>query len=144
VYKRQDDPLANYFYAMAIWKQAGQTADPSTLDRVENLLTHAVKTDPRCSDAYLQLGVLQTTRRDYPKAIEFYTRAIEADPQSSQAHYRLGIAYDRVGDKQKAAEQFRLHDELEKQQAAEVDRQRREVKQFIVVVDGKQSSPAPQ
>ncbi len=139
-----DDPLANYFYAMTLWKQPGQSADKATLARVENLLIHAVSSDPKCSEAYLQLGVLQATRRDYPKAIEFYTRAIQANPQLSEAHYRLGVAYDRVGDKGKAAEQFRLHDEIEKQQAAEVEKQRREVKQFVVVVDGKQPVPTTQ
>ena len=83
--------------------------------------------------------MLQATRRDYPKAIEFYSKAIEANPQMSEAHYRLGIAYDRAGEKEKAAEQLRLHDEIEKQQAAAVEKQRREVKQFLVVVEGKKS-----
>ncbi len=133
------DPLANYFYAMAIWKSKGQAADPPTLERVQDLLTRAVNADPKCSDAFLQLGVLEAARHDYRKAIEFYTRAIEADPRSSEAHYRLGVAYDRAGDKRKAAEQFRVHDEIEKQQAAAVEKQRREVKQFVVVVDGTQS-----
>jgi len=131
------DPLANYFYAMALWKQGGPSPDPPTFARVQGLLNNAVKADPKCSDAYLQLGVLEATRRDYPKAIEFYTRAIDANPQLSEAHYRLGIAYDRVGEKEKAEEQLRLHAEIEKQQAAAVDKQRREVKQFLVVVDGK-------
>lgn len=139
-----DAPLANYFYAMSLWKQKGQTPDKATFTRVENLLKHAVSSDPQCTEAWLQLGIVQATRRDYPKAIEFYGRAIQANPQLSEAHYRLGVAYDRMGDKQKAAEQFRLHDEIEKQQAAAVEKQRREVKQFVVVVDGKQSGPAPQ
>ena len=136
-----EDPLASYFYAMALWKQKGQTIDSATLDRVQGLLSRAVKLDPRCSDAYLQLGVVEATRRDYPKAIEFYTKAIEVNPQLSEAHYRLGMAYDRVGDKTRASEQFRLHDELEKQQAAEVEKQRRQVKQFVVVVDAAKDGP---
>ncbi len=85
----------------------------------------------------MQLGVLQSTRRDYEKAIGFYTKAIEANPQLSEAHYRLGVAYDRVGDKERAKQEFQRHDEIEKQQATEVEKQRREVKQFLVVVDGK-------
>ena len=62
---RPADPLANYFYAMTVWKQKGQTIDAPTLDHVQDLLTKAVTIDPKCSDAYLQLGVLQSTRRDY-------------------------------------------------------------------------------
>jgi tetratricopeptide (TPR) repeat protein len=134
---RPNDPLANYFYAMAIWKQKGQGIDPPTLMRVQDLLNTAIKNDPQCSDAYLQLGVIAAALNNFPMAIDFYNQAIKADPLLSQAHYRLGVAYDRVGYKDKAAEQFRLHDEIEKQQAALVDKQRREVKQFLVVVDGK-------
>ncbi len=144
VAQRPSDPLANYFYAMALWKQGGPSPDPSTYTRVQELLDRAVKADPKCSDAFLQLGVLEATRHDYPKAIEFYTKAIEADSQSSQAHYRLGIAYDRAGEKEKAAQQLRLHEELEKQQAAAVEKQRREVKQFLVVVESKRPDSTPE
>ena len=134
-----EDPLANYFYAMTLWKQKGQSIDPASLDRIQDLLTKAVKIDPKCSEGYLQLGVLQSSRHDYAKAIEFYLKAIAANPQMSEAHYRLGVAYDRAGEKDKAAQQFQLHDEIEKQQAAAVEKQRREVKQFLVVVDGKKA-----
>ena len=39
----------------------------------------------------------------------------------------------------KGKEEFQLHDEIKKQQAALVDKQRREVKQFLVIVNGKTS-----
>jgi tetratricopeptide (TPR) repeat protein len=131
--------VAKYFYAMALWKQAGPAPDAGTFARVRALLNHAVNIDPRCSDAWFQLGVLEASRGGYQKAIEFYSKAIDADPRSSQAHYRLGIAYDRVGEKEKAAQQLRLHEELEREQAAAVEKQRREVKQFLVVVDAKKA-----
>jgi Flp pilus assembly protein TadD len=65
-------------------------------------------------------------------AIAVYGKAIEANPQLAEAHYRLGLAYDRVGDRDKAKQEFQIHEDLGKQQAAEVERQRREVKQFLV------------
>jgi tetratricopeptide (TPR) repeat protein len=140
------NPLANYYYAMTLWKQQGLSIDQKALERVETMLTKALTIDPQCSDAYLQLGNLNASRHDYAKAIGFYRKAIETNPQLSEAHYRLGVAYDRVGDRAKATEQFQLHDEIGKQQAAAVDRQRREVKQFLVVVPDKpaDSSPSPQ
>ncbi|HEY3626707.1 MAG TPA: tetratricopeptide repeat protein [Terracidiphilus sp.] len=141
--QRPADPLANYFYAMALWKQNGPRPDPPTFARVHELLSKAVTLDPQCSDAYLQLGVLEATRRDYQKAIGFYAKAIDANPQSSEAHYRLGIAYDRMGEKEKAAQQLALHEELKKQQAAAIEEQRREVKQFLVVVEGKKLDANP-
>jgi tetratricopeptide (TPR) repeat protein len=141
---RPEDPLANYYYAMTVWKQKGQSIDPATLQRVEELLIKAVTIDPQCGEAYLQLGVLESTRQGYAKAIGYYTKAIQANPQLSNAHYRLGVAYDRVGDKESAQKEFQLHDEIEKQQAALVDKQRREVKQFLVVVNGKTAASSPQ
>lgn len=140
---RPADPLANYYYAMTLWKQKGSSADAPSLQHVQDLLTKAVAVDPGCSEAYLQLGVLEATRRDFNKAIAYYNKAIEANPQMSEAHYRLAVAYDRVGEKEKAQQQFQLHDQIEKQQAAAVEKQRRDVKQFLVVVDGKSADTAP-
>jgi len=129
--------LANYYYAMTYWKQHGQATDPKTLDHVGGLLTKAVTIDPKCGSAYLQLGILEASQHNFEKSIAYYSKAIEADPQMSEAHYRLGVAYDRIGERSKAAEEFKMHDEIEKQRAASVERQRREVKQFLVVVDKK-------
>ncbi len=137
-----DNPLANYFYAMTMWKQHGQSVDVKILRQVEAMLTKAVTVDPRCSDAYLQLGVLHSTQRDYQGAIGYYAKAIETNPQMSEAHYRLGVAYDRVGDHPRAQREFELHEQIDKQQKADVERQRREVKQFLVVVPEKASAPA--
>jgi len=126
--------LANYYYALAYWKEHGKRTDPSTIEYVEGYLNKAVEADQNCSGAFLQLGILQASRGNYALAADFYRRAIVADPESTEAHYRLGIAYDRLGDKQKAADEFSLHDRLEKQHAAAIDRERREVKQFVVQV----------
>jgi tetratricopeptide (TPR) repeat protein len=120
---------ANYLYAMALSKRR-QEPGPETL------LIKAVALDPKCADAYLQLGILYSSRRNLQQAIGFYRQAIHADPQMGEAHYRLGVAYDRTGAAEKAKQEFQLHDEIEKSQAAEVERQRREVKQFSVVLEG--------
>jgi tetratricopeptide (TPR) repeat protein len=93
-----------------------------------------VTIDPNFDDAYLQLGILHAAESDFDKAIGFYTKAIAANPQLSAAHYRLGVAYERTGEPAKAKQEFQLHDEIEKQQAAAVERQRREIKQFLVVL----------
>lgn len=135
--------LANYLYAMALWKRQEQAPDEQARQQVESLLTKAVAIDPECGEAYLQLGILYSSQRPPEKAIGFYTKAIEADPQLGEAHYRLGVAYDRLGMPEKAAQEFQQHDEIEKLQAATVERQRREVKQFLVVLEGQPGSPPP-
>ena len=138
VQQQPRNSLANYFYAMAIWKM-----NHLSLQQVESLLAKAVAIDPKCGDAYLQLGILASSQHNFEKAIGYYTKAIEVDPQLGEAHYRLGVAYDRIGSPEKAKQEFQLHDEIEKQQAAAVERQRREVKQFLVVLQGQPAtSPA--
>jgi tetratricopeptide (TPR) repeat protein len=140
----QDQPgnsLANYFYAMAIWKRDGQLAEPQTLQRVEALLKKAVNVDAKCSDAYLQLGILASSQHDLKTAIGYYEKAIEANPQAGDAHYRLGVAYDRTGEQMKAKHEFELHDAIEKQQAEAIEQQRREVKQFQIVLQGQSAYP---
>jgi tetratricopeptide (TPR) repeat protein len=136
--------LANYFYAMAFWKWKEQPADERVVQRVESLLSKAVAIDAKCGDAYLQLGILHASQRDYQKAIGFYEKAIEVSPQLADAHYRLGVAYDRLGEPDKARKEFELHNEIKKQQDAAVERERRDVKQFLVVVPRQPAySPTP-
>jgi tetratricopeptide (TPR) repeat protein len=142
--KQPDSPLANYLYAMDVWKRQELQANQRDLQQVETLLTKAVKIDRKCVDAYLQLGILYSSQHNYEKAIGFYTKAIELDPQLGEAHYRLAVAYDRTGDPAKAKAEFVLHDEIEKQNAAAVERQRREIKQFLVVLQGQPAHSKPQ
>ncbi len=131
--EKPDNSLANYLYAMAIWKRQELSVNKLATPQVEDLLSKAVSLDPKCFDGYLQLGILAASQHDYEKAIRLYTKAIEIDPQLGEAHYRLGVAYDRLGQREKAQQEFQLHDEIEKRQAAAVERERRDVKQFVVV-----------
>jgi tetratricopeptide (TPR) repeat protein len=132
--------LANYYYAMAIWKRQRSSDNQQALQQVKALLEKATAIDPNFADAYLQLGIFSFAQHNFANSVELYTKALEADPQLCDAHYRLGLAYQRIGEPMKAKSEFQLHDELEKQQAADVERQRREVKQFLVVLKGQ---PAP-
>jgi tetratricopeptide (TPR) repeat protein len=129
---------------MTIWKRQEQPPDQQSLQQVETLLTKAVAIDPNCVDAYLQLGILYSSKKDYEKAIGFYTKAIKVDPQLGEAHYRLGVAYDRTGQSAKAKSEFLLHDEIEKKQADAIESQRREIKQFLVVLQGQPVHPPAQ
>lgn len=127
--------LANYYYAMALWKQQGHATDPQIIRSVKDLLTRAVTLDPECADGYLQLGNLSARQNQWEQAVAFYLKAIHANPDLSEVHYRLGVAYERTGENAKAREQFQLHDAIAKEQAAEIQRQRLAVKQFVVLPD---------
>ncbi len=124
--------FADYYFAMALWKQQPPSAGSSMERQIAALLHQAVAADPGCGEAWLQLGNLQAQAGDYTSAIQLYTKAVDAKPQLTDAYYRLGIAYDRTGQRDKAREAFAQHDRIQKQQAAEVEKQRRAIKQFVI------------
>jgi tetratricopeptide (TPR) repeat protein len=138
--REPDNSRANYYLAMAIWKQSGQEIDEETTRKIETMLTKSVTIDPKFCDPYVQLGNLKSQHKDFAEAAELYAKAIQADPQSSEAHYRLGLAYDRLGERAKAQREFQLHEDIEKQRADATDHERREVKQFIVEVPDKSAN----
>ena len=128
------NPLANYYYAMALKKQQGSKADPRVIAQMADLLTKAVTIDQKCAVAFVELGNLSAAGRQWEPAINYYLQAIKADKDLSDAHYRLAVAYQRSGKQELAKEQFQLHDEIAARQAAEIQRQREAVKQFLVVL----------
>ncbi len=126
--------LAHYYYAMALLKRAKESGDSAISQPVEALLRRSVTIDPQLGQAYLQLGILYFGKGDYEQAIHAYQKTIEVSPQLSEAHYRLGVAYQRMGDQAKAQQEFQTHQQVEKTEAAAVERQRKEVKQFLIVL----------
>jgi len=141
VQQQPGSSIANYLYAMSILKHQEQLPDKQAVQQAEALLTKAVTIDSKCSEAYLQLGIISASQSDFDKAIGFYTKAIEANPQLADAHYRLGVAYDRTGQSAKAKQEFKLHDQMKQQQVEDTERQRREVKQFLIVQPKEPAGP---
>ncbi len=152
-----DSALANYYYAVAVWNTTSAKADKAfdtqaNADRaaqVNALLQKAVHLDAKLSAAYLQLGIVYSQRRDFSQAIAEYRKAIEVsserDETLAEAHYRLAQAYARTGDTAKAQVELKLHADLDKQIMESVDRQRREVQQFVISLQkSKSTSSQPQ
>ena len=126
--------LANYYYALALWKRerGAQTSDTSR--RAEALLQRAAAIDPKFDSAYLQLGDLYSARAEWPAALASYEKAVATNPASSQNRYRLGLTYRRMGEEVKAQHEFEKYKELERKEADQVERQRRELRQFLFVL----------
>ena len=136
---RPEDPTANYNEAMMLLK-GGSAGDRA---RAAELLEKTVALDPHFANGYLQLGILALARRDNAGAQVQLERAIRADDSLAEAHYRLGVLYGRAGDSEKAKVQFARHEALVKKQAEAVEKERREVKQFLVVLgDGRGEAAA--
>jgi tetratricopeptide (TPR) repeat protein len=123
--------LAQYYYAMSLWK--GKRAEDSSFDlrEVESLLQKSVALDPALSEAHVQLGNLFADQRQYDKSIPEYVRALELNPNLPDAHYRLGQDYVHVGQKERAQKEFEVYQGLRAQHMADLDKERAEVQQFV-------------
>jgi tetratricopeptide (TPR) repeat protein len=133
----QDQPenaFANYYYALALWKRERGTQNPDTLRQVEALLQKSSAIDPQLDLAYLQLGNLYFARGAFQEAVAAYEKAVAANPLGSEAHYRLGLTYKRIGEGAKAQREFEEYKQLDKTETAAIERQRRELRQFLVVL----------
>jgi tetratricopeptide (TPR) repeat protein len=148
-----DNALANYYSAVSLWKQSPDSRDDKRSERVEALLQKAVRQDPKLGTAYLQLGILYSGRADFAHAIRAFQRAIEVSSEETipqpdetleEAHYRMAQAYLRIGDKTKAKEQLQLHDQLAKKTTDKAERERRDIQQFVISLQNKNSVPPSQ
>ena len=139
-----ENALANYYYALSLWKQRKNLDDTKTLVKVESLLQKSIRLDPRLSVGYLQLGILYSDRKDFAQAISAYQKAITANPRLEEAHYRLSQAYRRIGEQSKAQQELELYNQLSKQTAEEIERERHEVQQFVYTLRSPASATKPQ
>jgi tetratricopeptide (TPR) repeat protein len=120
---------ANYYYALSLLQQDKGSNGPDL--EAESLFKKAVELDPKFGEAYLQLGILYADRKRMDEAIGAYQKAIEATPDLAEAHYRLGQAYAHTGEKLKAQQELALYEQVVKEQAAEAEKQQREIRQFV-------------
>jgi Flp pilus assembly protein TadD len=86
---------------------------------------------------------LSSARGESARAISAYKKAIEANPQSGEAHYRLGLAYKRIGEETKAQQELQLYKQIDQTEAATVERQRRELRQFLIILKDQPAPHAP-
>ncbi len=135
-----ENALANYYYGVNLWKRRKGPDDVETAAQSESLLKRAVELDPKLGVGFLQLGVLYSERRDFSHAIASYQDAVQASPQLEEAHYRLAQAYKRTGEKAKAEEELQRYDQISKIKEEEVERERRESRQFVYTL----RSPRPE
>ena len=139
VAQQPDNAEANYYYAVGLWKRRAESQDPARIAQIESLLRHAIHLDPKFAEAYLQLGILHSEQKDYPKAISDYQRAIQANPKMQEAHYRLAQVYRQVGEAAKAEAELQRCDQIARESAQEGERERHEIRQFVYIL----RDPAP-
>jgi len=117
---------ANFYYAASLWKNKGDA------QQAEVLLEKALHLDPKMAAAHLQFGIIYSAHKSFPQAIAAFEQAIAIDPRMEEGHYRLAQAYARTGENQKAQKEFEIHHQLAEESAKQVERERREVQQFVI------------
>jgi tetratricopeptide (TPR) repeat protein len=132
--------VANYYYAMSLWKARKSPDDVSDLPRTKALLEKAVQLDPNLGPAYLQLGILYAEQKDSSRAIAAYRQAIAATPRLEEAHYRLAQLYRQMGETAQAQAELQLYAQMSKENSEETERQRHQVQQFVFQL-GDQAPP---
>jgi tetratricopeptide (TPR) repeat protein len=141
---RPENALANYYYAVSLWKRRKSPQDGADVPKVESLLEKAIRIDPGLGAAYLQLGVLRAEQKDMSGAIAAYRKAIEANPRLEEAHYRLAQVYRQSGETERAEKEIQVYERMAAENAGEEDRERHEIKQFVYSLRGPSSASPPQ
>jgi tetratricopeptide (TPR) repeat protein len=118
-----ENAWANYYYAATLMSSAPSQA------RV--LLDKAVRLDPQLGEAFLLLGILNADAGHLPPAISAYQNAIRVSPGMEEAHYRLAMAYRKTGKAEQAQKELDLYQQLQKQSAEALERERSQIQQFV-------------
>jgi len=131
---------APYYYAMSMWK--GRRAQDANVDfaQIETLLKKSVELDPKFPEAHLQLGNLYSDQKKYSDAAPQYEQALALNSDLADAHYRLGQAYVHLGKRDDAQQQLQVYQKLRAQHLADLDKQRAEIRQFVVSEKGGRAS----
>lgn len=137
---RPEDARANYYYALSLWRAHPRVGNGT--EQVEALLHKAIDLNPEFGEAYMRLGMLYAERKQYAAAIPFLQKATAAEPGLAQAHYQLAQAFMRTGDKTKAQAELQAYDQLQRQQAQEMEQERQHMQQFVYTLRGS-GTPAP-
>jgi tetratricopeptide (TPR) repeat protein len=134
---------APYYFAMSLWK-GRRTEDVSlNLPQIESLLKRSISLDPNLAEAHLQLGNLWSDQHKYADAVPEYKTALRLNGDLADAHYRLGQAYVHTGQRDLAQQELQVYQRLRAEHLAELDKQRAEIRQFVISEkeDGKQQQP---
>jgi tetratricopeptide (TPR) repeat protein len=139
-----ENALANYYYAVSLWKSRKGPENMRTLSQVQSLLEKSVHLDPKLGVGYLQLGILYSERRDFSRAISVYQQTIAVSPQLEEPHYRLAEVYKQTGQKLKAQEELEVYNQISKRKAADIERNRHEIQQFVYTLRDRTPAQHPE
>jgi tetratricopeptide (TPR) repeat protein len=123
--------MAQYEYAMSLWKGGQSEGAKVDLQQVEALLQRSIALDDKLADAHFQLGNLYADRHDFQHSVPQYLRVIELDPKLADAHFRLATDYTHMGEKDRAQAELAVYQKLRAEHLAASDKEGDELLQFV-------------
>jgi tetratricopeptide (TPR) repeat protein len=108
--------LANYYYAMSLWKRSDGEPLADTVV-IEGLLKKATAASPDFYEAHFQLGILYQDQQKYPEAIREFEQTLTLRPDYGRAHYRLFLLYSRTHQKQLADQHLAMLKQIKQEDA---------------------------
>ncbi len=66
-------------------------------NRARDLYLKAIKAGDSVADAYCNLGILESERKNHVEAIDCFTKSLKEDPRHFEAHYNLANLYAEIG-----------------------------------------------
>ncbi len=140
--QQRGNALANYYYGLVLWKKGRKEQNPEEIKLAELFFRRALAIDANSGEVYVQLGILYNARGEKEAALLCFERAVAASPQLSAARYQLSLAYRRAGETAKSGQEMKAYDELKRAEDAELEKERREMRQFVTILkDGKATGP---
>jgi tetratricopeptide (TPR) repeat protein len=73
----------------------------------------AIKEGDAVADAYCNLGILESERKNYSKAINCFTKSLKEDPRHFESHYNLANVYAEIGNLPLAKVHYQISIEIE-------------------------------
>jgi tetratricopeptide (TPR) repeat protein len=96
------------------------------------LLQQALAEDPKLTEAYYQLGVLEQQRSHWKESAVVLEKAVELRPSYPEAHYRLSRAYSHLGMRDDAQKQMALQQQYAQQEKDHLNARMQEVVTFLL------------
>jgi tetratricopeptide (TPR) repeat protein len=81
--------------------------------RAANQYLKAIKEGDAVADAYCNLGILESERKNHSKAIDCFTKSLKEDPRHFESHYNLANVYAEIGNLPLAKVHYQISIEIE-------------------------------
>ncbi|MCE7864314.1 MAG: tetratricopeptide repeat protein [Bacteroidetes bacterium CHB5] len=73
----------------------------------------AIDAGDSIADAYCNMGIIESGKQNYTKAVDCFTRALKTDPRHFEAHYNLANVYAEIGNLTLAKIHYQVSIEIE-------------------------------